>query len=74
MEARGAVVLPPRAQRRVLHNGVPAIVTPWMPGGNITEYLEKHADTNRLKLASSSVLPASAVGSLCVLSPCSFTT
>ena len=31
-------------------NDVPAIVTPWMPHGNITEYLEKHPDVNRLRL------------------------
>ena len=34
------------------YNGVPAIVTPWMPAGNITEYLEKHADVDRFRLAS----------------------
>ena len=54
------------------HNGVPAIVTPWMPAGNIIEYLGKTPDANRLKLASSSVLPVSGIGSLRVLSPSSF--
>jgi len=34
------------------HNGVPAIVTPWMPRGHIIEYLEKHADADRLRLVS----------------------
>ncbi|KAF9645571.1 kinase-like protein [Thelephora ganbajun] len=32
------------------HNGVPAIVTPWMPHGNITEYLENNPKTNRIRL------------------------
>ena len=32
------------------HNGVPAIVTPWVPHGNITNYLEKHSDADRLRL------------------------
>ena len=54
------------------HNGVPAIVTTWMPAGNITEYLEKHVDINRFRLASSSVLPASGINSLCALPPYSF--
>ena len=34
------------------HNGVPAIVTPWMRHGNIIEYLEKHSDVDRLRLVS----------------------
>ena len=34
------------------HNDVPAIVTPWMPHGNITEYLGNHPDVNRLRLVS----------------------
>ena len=54
------------------HNDVPAIVTPWMPAGTVTEYLESHADADRPTLASSSVLPASGVVSPSVLSPCSF--
>ena len=37
------------------HNDVPAIVTPWMAHGNITEYLEKHPDANRLCLVSPNV-------------------
>ena len=32
-------------------NEVPAIVTPWMPHGNITEYLKSH-DVDRLRLVS----------------------
>lgn len=35
------------------YNDAPAIVTPWMPHGNITEYVEKHADADRLDLVSS---------------------
>ena len=54
------------------HNGVPAIVTPWMPTGNITEYLGENPNANRLKLASSSVLPVFGIGSLCVLSCLAF--
>ena len=34
------------------HNDMPAIVTPWMSHGNITEYLGKHPDANRLRLVS----------------------
>jgi len=33
-------------------NDVPAIVTPWMPHGNIAEYLEKHPEADRLRLVS----------------------
>jgi len=40
------------------HNGLPAIVTPWMPHGNITEYLESHPDADRLRLVSLVALPA----------------
>ena len=40
------------------HNNLPAIVTPWMAHGNITEYLENYPDADRLRLASLSVLPA----------------
>jgi hypothetical protein len=32
------------------HNGAPAIVTPWMSNGTITEYLEKHPDADRFHL------------------------
>ncbi|KAF9789234.1 kinase-like domain-containing protein [Thelephora terrestris] len=32
------------------HNDVPAIVTPWMDKGNITEYLLRFPDANRLRL------------------------
>ena len=46
------------------HNGVPAIVTPWMLGGNITEYLEEYTVVERFRLASSSVPPVSDVSSL----------
>ena len=35
------------------HSDVPAIVMPWMPHGNITEYLAKHPDVDRLRLVSS---------------------
>ena len=56
------------------YNGVPAIVTRWMPAGTIIEYLEERTDVNRLLLASSGVFPASGTGSLCILSLCSFTT
>ena len=35
------------------HKDVPAVVTPWMPRGNITEYLERCPDTDRLRLVSS---------------------
>ena len=40
------------------HNGSPAIVTPWMPHGNLIEYLENHTDADRLRLVSFIVLPA----------------
>jgi len=39
------------------HNDVPAIVTPWMPRGNIAEYLEKHTEADRLRLVSSTEYP-----------------
>lgn len=39
------------------HNDMPAIVTPWMPHGNITEYLEKHPDADRLRLVSPNLPP-----------------
>ncbi|KAF9647776.1 kinase-like protein [Thelephora ganbajun] len=32
------------------HNGVPAIVTPWMSHGNVTEYLKNNPEANRLRL------------------------
>ncbi|KAF9645573.1 kinase-like protein [Thelephora ganbajun] len=32
------------------HNGVPAIVTPWMLHGNVTEYLESNPEANRIRL------------------------
>ena len=48
-------------------NGVPAIVTPWMRHGNITEYLEKHADADRLRLVSLSVPLTPSINSLLVL-------
>ena len=54
------------------HNDVPAIVSSWMPAGTITEYLEQHADADRLRLASSSALPWSGIISPCVLPPSSF--
>jgi len=34
------------------HNEAPAIVTPWIAHGNISGYLEKHADADRLRLVS----------------------
>jgi len=43
------------------HNGVPAVVTLWMPHGNIAEYLEKHPDTDRLRLVSLRAFPAPGV-------------
>jgi len=43
------------------HNNVPAIVTPWVRHGNITEYLEKHPDVDRLRLVSLSMPLASGV-------------
>ena len=46
------------------HNDIPAIVTPWMPHGNITEYLQKHHGTDRLRLVSSDVPPAPSINSL----------
>ena len=50
------------------HNDLPAIVTPWMPHGNITEYLERHPDADRLHLVSLKVPPAPKIGSLRTLS------
>ena len=43
-------------------NEVPAIVTPWMPHGNITEYLKSH-DADRLRLVSFDVPPTPNVAS-----------
>lgn len=54
------------------HDDTPAIVTPWMPHGNITEYLEKHADADRLRLVNLNVLPAQSVSLPHKLSLCSF--
>lgn len=34
------------------YNDVPAIVMPWTRHGNITEYLENHGDTDRLRLVN----------------------
>ena len=39
-------------------NGMLAVVTPWMPRGNITEYLKKNPNADRLRLVSLNVLPA----------------
>lgn len=50
------------------HNGVPAIVTPWMPHGNVVDYLEKHPDTDRVRLVSLSVSRAPGVIYLSLLS------
>jgi serine/threonine protein kinase len=36
-------------------NEVPVIVSPWVPNGNITEYLETHPDANRFRLVSLNV-------------------
>ena len=38
----------------------PAIVTPWVPHGNITEYLEKSPNVNRLRLVSLNTPPSRA--------------
>ena len=43
------------------HKDIPAIVTPWMPHGNITEYLVKHPDVDWLRLVSSNT-PKSQAG------------
>ena len=51
------------------HNGVPAIVTPWMPYGSIAEYLERHADVGRLRLVSSSEPQASDISPFLILVP-----
>ena len=53
-------------------NDIPAIVTPWMPHGNITEYLEKHPDADRLYLVNLNILQAPSVGSPYTLSLRSF--
>lgn len=50
------------------HNGMPAITTPWMPHGTITEYLEKHTDADRLELASLNLLSMPDFSSLHFLS------
>jgi len=39
------------------HNGVPAIVAPWMLHRTITKYLEDRPDANRLRLVSLNVPP-----------------
>jgi hypothetical protein len=39
-------------------NGVPAVVTPWIPHGNITEYLANHPNVDRFRLVSLGVSPA----------------
>ena len=36
------------------HNDMPVIVTPWVPHGNITEYLEEQPDEDRLPLVNPS--------------------
>ena len=38
------------------YNDVPAIVTPWMAHGNITEYVEKNPNVDRLRLASLNII------------------
>jgi len=43
------------------HNDVPAIVTPWVPHGSITKYLEKHIGVDRLQLVRLSVPPVLSV-------------
>ena len=50
------------------YNELPAIVTPWMVHGNITEYLEKHADADRLRLVSLTSSLAPNISSLHTLS------
>jgi hypothetical protein len=42
------------------HKDVPAIVTPWMPYGNITEYLDRHSDADRLRLVNLCISPSPA--------------
>ena len=54
------------------HNGVPAIVTPWMAHGNIIKYLDKHADADRLRLVSSTTTSAPGICSLYTFSLHSF--
>ena len=46
------------------HNDVPAIVTPWIPNGNITEYLTGHPHADRLRLVNLNIFPASTIASL----------
>jgi hypothetical protein len=54
-------------------NGVPAIVTPWMPHGNITEYLANHPNVDRLRLVSLDLFPpAPSISSPHPSSLCSF--
>ena len=42
----------PQVQRLFYHNEVPAIIMPWMPHRNITEYLREHPEVNLLRLVS----------------------
>ena len=46
------------------HNDMPAIVTPWMSHGNITEYLQKTADANRLHLVNANFFQVQSISSL----------
>ena len=46
------------------HNGMPAVVTPWMSNGCIIEYLEKHTDANPLRLVGWSIPPGLGTSSL----------
>ena len=54
------------------HNDTPAIITPWMPRGNITEYLEGHVSADRLRLVSLIIPRAPSFSSLQTPSPRSF--
>ena len=49
------------------YNGLLAIVTTWMAYGNIVEYLEKHADADRLRLVSLTFFLASNISLLHIL-------
>jgi len=44
------------------HKGVPAIVMPWTPYGNVIEYLEKHDGVDRLPLVNFNVPPPLGIG------------
>ena len=54
------------------HDGVPAIIMPWMPHGNIAEYLEIHTGADRLRLVSLNSPASRCASSYRASSPCSF--